>query len=322
MRDRLLIILLILVLSCGLSGQTAAAQSTDFIYSESKGHTISGAFLEYYRQSPNPKDIHGEPITEAFLDPKTNLLVQYFEKSRLEYHPTQSAGQQVQQTALGLSHYLQVKEQIQPGNVFDFANNCKVFKDTDLMICMAFRAFYEANGAEHTFGPPVSNAVWLNGRLVQYFFYNRLEWHPELPSGKNIKVSNLGYDYFFSNQENTSRLEPISLTGNNTISNILSLNAKAVVEQAITTTQGRQTVHILVTDQRRLPVAGAQAVIVLHLPAGGENRYIVPQPTNQHGITQFSFPFASDMVGMAEIKAIITRDHLQTITSTSFRIWW
>ena len=74
MRGRLLGFIVFIILSSGLSGQIAAAQSPDFIYSENKGHTISGAFLEFYRLSPNPKEIYGEPITEAFTDPRYNLL--------------------------------------------------------------------------------------------------------------------------------------------------------------------------------------------------------------------------------------------------------
>ncbi len=322
MRGRLLGFIVFIILSSVLSGQVAAAQSPDFIYSENKGHTISGAFLEFYSLSPNPKEIYGEPITEAFTDPRYNLLVQYFEKARFEYHPTEPAGYQVHISPLGITHFKLFQNQLQPSNVFDHSQGCRIFSDTGFRICMAFRAFYEANGGEYTFGPPVSNAVWLNGRLVQYFFYSRLEWHPDLPSGKNILVSNFGYEFFYINQENSSRLDPVLTTGDNTIYSVLSINTKAVVEQAITSPHGRQTVHILVTDQRRLPIADAQAVVVLRLPSGEESRYIVPQLTNQQGVTQFSFPFESSMVGMAEIQVIVTRDHLQAKTTTSFRIWW
>lgn len=322
MRGRLFFLFVMLMFFSGLSGQVTTAQSPDFIYSENKGHTISGAFLDYYLLSPNPKEIHGEPITEAFTDPKTDLLVQYFEKSRFEYHPTEPTGRQVHLSPLGLTHFLLVQNLVQPSNVFDHSQGCRVFQDTGLKICLAFLAYYEANGAEYTFGPPVSNAVWHNGRLVQYFFYSKLEWHPDLPAGKSIKVANLGYENFFKNREDSSRLDPIPLSDNNIISNVLSLNARAAVEQAITTTQGRQSVHILVTDQRRLPVAGAQVVVVLKLPSGEESRYIVPQVTDQHGVTQFTFSFDSSKVGMAEIRVIVTRDHLETKTKTSFRIWW
>lgn len=320
MRSRLLSIILSLSLICGLGAQIATAQSPEFVYSEIKGHTISGVFLEYYRLSSNPQLIHGEPITEAFTDSRTNFLVQYFEKSRFEYHPTKPVGQQVHLSPLGLTHYLLVQDQVQPVDAIDHSQGCRVFQDTGLKICLAFLAFYEANGGEYTFGPPVSNAVWLNGKLVQYFFYSRLEWRPDLPAGKSIQVANLGYDNFFLNREDTSRLDPIPL--NNTIANVLSLNVRAVVSQAITSTQGRQNVHILVTDQRRLPVAGAQAVVAVRLPSGEETRYIVPEITDQHGITQFTFPFNTNAVGMADIQVIVTRDHLQSKTATSFRIWW
>ena len=319
MRGRLLFIILSIILFSGLSGQFIAAQSQGVSDPTINGHTINGAFLEYYHLSPNPKEIHGEPITEAFTDPKTNLLVQYFEKSRFEYHPTEPSQRQVHLSSLGINHYLLVQDQIQPNQVFEHSHGCRVFSDTNLKICMAFLAYFEANGGEYTFGPPVSNAVWLNGRLVQYFFYSRLEWHPDLPSGKNIQVSNLGYEFIYINREDTTRLAPPE---SNTIFTATKLNAQAIVEQSITSLQGRQTVHIRVTDQRNLPVNKAQAVVIVRLPSGEKNRYIVPQTTNQNGITQFAFPFNSNLVGMAEIQVIVTHDHLQTKTSTSFHIWW
>lgn len=319
MRGRLLFVTLSLVLFSGLSGQFKTAQSQRVLDPTNNGHTIHGAFLEYYNLSPNPKEIYGEPITEAFTDPRTNLLVQYFEKARFEYHPTEPPQRQVHLSPLGINHYLLARDQILPNQVIDNWQGCRVFSDTGLHVCMAFLAYFEANGGEYTFGPPVSNAVWLNGRLVQYFFYSRLEWHPDLPIGKNIQVSNLGYEFIYINQEDTTRLAPPK---NNTIFTITKLNAQAIAEQSITSMQGRQTVHIRVTDQRNLPVDKAQVVVIVRLPSGEESRYIVPQITNQDGVTQFTFPFNSNLVGMAEIQVTVTRDNLQTKTSTSFHIWW
>lgn len=322
MRGRLFLLAVILVLSGGFRGQITAAQSPDFLYSENKGHSVGGVFMDYLIRFSNPKIIIGEPITEAFTDPKTTRLVQYFEKAKLEYYPTNPSGQQVQPSPLGYIHYMLVKDQIQPGDVFTNSHSCRSFPDTGLKVCQAFLAFYQANGSEYTFGPPVSNAFWQNGRLVQYFFYSKFEWHPDLPTGKSIQPTNLGYENFYLNKEDPSRLEPIPLK-DNSILPVLSLNARAFPEKATTTSQGHQTVHIQVRDQRNLPLAGAQAVIVLRLPSGDESRYIVPKLTDQHGITQFTFPFNSnDVLGMAEIKVIVTRDHLETITTTSYRIWW
>ena len=322
MRGRLLFLLLVFTLSGSLGLGVSVAQSPDFIYSETKGHTISGAFLEYYLRAHDPKAVYGEPITEAFTDPKTNLLVQYFEKARFEFHPTAPTGRQVQMTPLGHKLYLLSREQALPA-VFATSQGCRVFPDSGYQVCQAFLAFYKENGGEYTFGPPVSNAVYLNGRLVQYFFYSKLEWHPDLPRGKSIVIADLGYEFFHENKEDSSRLAPIHLSDENSIiASILSLHPKAITQQAITSTQGRQTIDILVKDQRGLPVPGTQAIVIVRLPSGEENRFIVPQLTDQNGITHFSFTFDSDRVGMAEIEIIVTSDGRQAKTRTSFRIWW
>ncbi|MFL5732059.1 MAG: hypothetical protein ACJ78Q_02565, partial [Chloroflexia bacterium] len=55
------------------------------------GHTLSGPFLDYWtRYGGLPQ--FGYPITEEFVEPagttgKQPLVVQYFERSRFEYHP-------------------------------------------------------------------------------------------------------------------------------------------------------------------------------------------------------------------------------------------
>ncbi len=323
MRSRLFFSLLIITLLSGFAWLPTTAQSPVFYYSESTGHTINGAFLEFYLQATNPGEIYGEPITEAFIDRETNRLIQYFEKARFEYYPTDPKGRQVHATPLGLQHYLLIQEQAQTSKVFENSQVCQVFPDSGFKVCQGFLDFYEANGSKQTFGPPLSDAFWLNGRLVQYFFYSKLEWHPDLPTGKSILVSDLGYEFFFLNNENATRLDPLPKSNQDKTSSVsITLNARAIPEQAITSLQGRQTIYILVSDQRGLPVANAQAVILLRLPSGKESRYIVPQLTDQYGITKYSFPFKSEKVGMVEVKITITYEHLQANTTTSYRIWW
>ena len=48
--------------------------------------------------------------------------------------------------------------------------------------CIAdrFLAYWEQNGGLPVFGLPISDELWEDGRLVQYFERNRFEYHPEL----------------------------------------------------------------------------------------------------------------------------------------------
>lgn len=52
------------------------------------GKTVSGRFLQYWRGAGDQAlTIFGLPLTEAYNDGASGLLVQYFERARLEYHP-------------------------------------------------------------------------------------------------------------------------------------------------------------------------------------------------------------------------------------------
>lgn len=318
----MLSLVLIFTLVFGMGWETVFAQSPNLIYSEKTGHSISGAFLEYYLRAKNPQEVYGEPITDAFTDNKSNQLVQYFEKARFEYHFSAGEDQAIQPTPLGYLHYKISRAKATPEAQINNSPNCRVFPDTSYRVCRAFLTYYQENGAEHTFGPPVSDAISLDNYLVQYFFYAKLIWNPNLPSGKSIVVADLGYEYFFTNKEDPSRLEPQPNARNSAIAGIVELNARAVPMEAVTTRNGSQTISIHVTDQRRIAVAGVQAVLIVRMPSGEENRYIVNKLTDANGLTYFTFPYASRDIGLAEIQVDITRDGLQASTKTSFRIWW
>lgn len=51
------------------------------------GHTVQGNFLNTYLSVPNHDQVFGLPITEQFLSPTCDRLVQYFQKARFELFP-------------------------------------------------------------------------------------------------------------------------------------------------------------------------------------------------------------------------------------------
>jgi uncharacterized protein YkwD len=62
-------------------------------------HSLSGAFLAYWRANGSVR-VLGYPVTEPLTE--NGLLVQYFERARMEYHPEKaSAGYAVELGALG-----------------------------------------------------------------------------------------------------------------------------------------------------------------------------------------------------------------------------
>jgi hypothetical protein len=58
------------------------------------------------------------------------------------------------------------------------------------------------------------------------------------------------------------------------------------------------------------------------MPAGDEIRHIIPTLTSEKGVTQYSFPFNTDVVGIVQVTVTATSNNLEAKTTTSFRVWW
>ena len=103
---RLTSLVLIVLFMGGLGWHRSFAQSDEVEYFEATGHFVTGEFLAYYHSVPNPLELYGNPITEAFVDPTTGKRIQYFEKARFELNPNVSSDQRVQLSDLGRFLYV------------------------------------------------------------------------------------------------------------------------------------------------------------------------------------------------------------------------
>jgi hypothetical protein len=308
-------VLLLLALVSSLSWQGSSAQIGGEEYFEETGHRVTGEFLTKFRSVPDPLRLYGYPITEAYQDPASHLLIQYFQKARFQLDLTSSTGQGVEISPLGkYLHKVGV-----PALLPATGPACRTF-DHGLQVCYALLEFYLANGGEAQFGVPVSNTEWHSDGIVQYFLNARFEWHPELPAGQRVTLGNLGAEYFSLMHENPILLksEPGGFANNGT----LSLKVHAYPAKAVTSRNGMQTVYAIVQDQRLLPVKDAQVTLTLKMPAGNEIRHIVPTLTDKDGVTHYTFPFTTDQVGIVQITVTATSNNLQAKTTTSFRVWW
>jgi hypothetical protein len=307
--------LLILAIIGGATWQTTQAQGGEE-YFDQTGHVVTGEFLAAYRSVPNPVQLFGYPITDAFQDTTRNLLVQYFQKTRFELDPAGPVGNRVMISPLGEYLYTPGPESqmiVNPGA-------CRTYSPDDIRVCYAFLDFYDRYGGQKQFGLPISNAEKHDGRTVQYFQNARFEYHPELPAGQKIVLTDLGRQYFDRRAEDRTLLLPNR--SDNTANTIRSLRVRAYPERAVTGKTGSQTVYITVQDQRLLPVANAQVILDVQLPDKQQKRFIVPASTNNAGITQFTFPFNAKEVGMATIQVFALRGDLEAGTTASFRIWY
>ena len=101
-----------------------------------------------------------------------------------------------------------------------------------------------------------------------------------------------------------------------------SLKVHAFPEQAVIALDGDQTIYVIVQDQRLVPVQGAQVSLVIRMPAGEEDRIILPTLTDAYGVTQFAFSYTTKTIGIVVIKVTAVHEKLQGTTSTCFWIWW
>ena len=150
-------------------------------YFPATGHTLRGAFLEYWNRYGGLAQF-GYPLTEEFFEPvgSDNKLyqVQYFERNRFELHP-ENAGTQYE-VLLGV---LGRDFRAQDAPVAPVAG-ATYFRETGHNLSGKFKQYWDTHGALFVHGYPITEAVMersTNGReyLVQWFERSRFELHPE-----------------------------------------------------------------------------------------------------------------------------------------------
>jgi hypothetical protein len=299
--------------------QTAEPPSDNGRYFPQHGHWVSGDFLTYYQSVPNADQIFGYPITEAFYDVSNQRWVQYFDHTRFELFPENPAPLVVKLKPLGDYFYLNPGRELKlPPNFPD----CRYFQESGMQVCYAFLDFFEKNGGAAQFGYPISNFEIQDGLIVQYFQLARFEWHPEFPHGQRVRLSDLGLWYFNSVGEDSSRLLAVPPPDSPLLDPIIRLSVRAFPLHAVMPQSGKQTVYVIVQNQNLLPISNAQVRLHIIFPSGKESRLIVPDTTNNMGITQFSFGYEGEPVGIVQIIVNGRFEQFERQSITSFRIWY
>lgn len=315
--SRWITLTILIILTSNLGWKSAFAQQNRQRYFPETGHLVSGEFLAAYERGDDPQLLYGYPITEMFKDQATGYYVQYFEKVRFELHMDAPAELQVNLTPIGQFVY-------DAGAALpklESSLGCNFFPETGYQVCYSFLDFFRKYGGVAQFGYPISNFEDRGGLVVQFFQKSSLEWHPELPPGRQVTVSDLGRQYFDVRGENPALLKPIR-PDNFAPRTILRLHARAFSQHSVTALEGQQAIYVIVQDQNRFPVQGARVTLTLSTPEGGDVQLPVPNVTDENGITKISFAFHARTQGLALVKIVVDYENLQTNTVTSFRLWW
>lgn len=282
------------------------------------GHKVRAPFLEYFNQTGGVV-AHGFPITSDFVDPQTGLLMQYFEKSRLEWHPGNPDPYKVQLGLLG-TELGQAEPPIPIGQIPAVSDpSCFYFNETGHTLCHNFRDYFLQNGGLDRFGYPIGEYKVEGDRIVQYFQRTRMEWHPGKAPGQRVQLGPVGIQQY----RHAGRDERALLPDDNRFSpaNVRSLVARGSVIDSVAVSKGSQTTFVFVTDQLGTPIHGAAVTLVVHY-AHGDEIYTLP-PTSAAGTTFRTFD-----VPVVEAGTIVSMDFILayagvfTQTRTSYMVWY
>ncbi|MCP4538352.1 MAG: hypothetical protein GY832_14545 [Chloroflexi bacterium] len=331
-RFLLIVVVLTATLFSGASATYAQPPSNDCRYFAETGYYVCDAFLGFF-DARGGLEIYGNPITEAFNDPILGLRVQFFQNVRMEFHPYNPFPYQVQ---LGL-----LVDEL--GYRFPPARSDKIptfntnlrhyFPETRHVVEYSFLEHFRENGGIDTFGYPRSEFMYEDGRIVQYFQRARMEWHPEITSGSQMRLTSLGEIYVerFGIPDVSDEPVPPQIGVPTPVpppptatppSTVTKLNVSASVRYVITGREGGQTVFVYVTDQLQQSVPGASVRMVVQYPSG-DQFYEFEELTNDSGFTGFYFDILPASPGQKVVIAVaVTYKSLTGTTQTFFLPWW
>jgi hypothetical protein len=146
------------------------------------GRAISGGFREFWQKNGG-LDIFGLPISNEMREGE--LVVQYFERARFEYHPASDGlTSEVKLGRLGADLRPPAPRQSPIEGP-----EARYFEETGHTVLGPFRRFWEERGGLAIFGLPLTEQTREGGVIVQYFERARFELH----TANNQEIVLLGH---------------------------------------------------------------------------------------------------------------------------------
>lgn len=151
------------------------------------GSRIGDEFIEFYKAHGGER-VFGRPLTEPQRE--EGLRVQYFENTRLEYHPDAPPGWRVRLTPLLVLRGRDPDPPVSPPTDPDPLT--AYYPTTGHIVTEPFLSEYNGYGGPSVFGYPLIEAINEDGRLLQYFERAVFYWDPDAPPGQRVKLAPLG----------------------------------------------------------------------------------------------------------------------------------
>jgi hypothetical protein len=275
---------------------------------------IAPEFRSFVGQNGGPQ-IFGRALGEAYLDPHSGRLVQYFQQMRLEYDPI---AQQVSITPLGEWAVPQPANQVLVPVPPE--GNQRFFPQTNLIVQDEFLSFYEAHQGEQLFGLPISPQLDEGGMRAQYFQNVRLEWHPAAPLAYRVQVGALGAAHYrqVGAFQDPGRSRPLASAGVN------EAIVRASVAAPILYEQEQQTIFVDVhTPDGQRPVEGV--FIDLVVTFDGQTKWVRLPETDGEGHSRGYLPLDEASAGQriqVQVTASAPGGDSIGLTTLTFKKWW
>lgn len=206
---RVLLALVLVSMAAGASLRTAGgARAATYCFEGATAYCAENAFLNFWETHGGTR-ILGLPVSAAFRDDR-GLIVQFYERAVLEWHPEQRPEFQVLLTLLGAEQLGNRPQRSAPA--VPCAGECRTFPDTGHSLRGNFLQYWVANGGLPVFGFPITEEFQeispTNGQsyTVQYFERNRFEWHDEVSDPQyKVLLGLLGYEKLQANPRLANR---------------------------------------------------------------------------------------------------------------------
>ncbi|TVR70298.1 MAG: polysaccharide deacetylase family protein [Sphaerobacteraceae bacterium] len=171
------------------------------VYFEETGQYLEDEMLEFWLEYGGV-NVFGYPISA----PSTSdgMILQYFERTVLEYDPDNSSEVQVQLRHLGAQAAgpsMFRSSAFEPGET----TSDGAFEETGHAVGEHFQRYWERHGGIPIFGFPISAEITANGKTIQYFERAVLQYNPDKPRDWRISQPLLGLETAQAKNVDTSR---------------------------------------------------------------------------------------------------------------------
>jgi len=320
----------LLIVGLSIVPSASLAQETVGQYFAETDYTVRGEFLQFFNQWGGI-DVFGSPLSQELME--DGVRIQYFQNSRLEWHPENSRPYRVQPGLLG--ELLSVRQPPIPSAQIPLASRIdeRYYPETGHSLKAGFLKFFDQHGGIDLFGYPLSEvAPGENGRLVQWFQRGRFEWDPNDPA-RQVKLAPLGGVALKQRHPELSVPElptaPVGVVSGTEPVNIMvapstgALKVSASVQNALTGGQSgsAQRVFVFVTDEKDNAIPNATLVLTVSYPSG--SRRLTMPPTDRNGFTSVSFDIGNvEPSSKVVVVATASYGNRKASTETSFLSWY